>query len=91
MTTTDSADKPVPLKDATVVVEVQGSAKTISTTTGDDGTTTNNGEKFEFGTKVTITVTLTGYFAKKQEHEFKDTEKDEQEHMFKLTKEGKDF
>ena len=62
-----------------------------TTKTGELGTTTNDDKKFEVGSKVTITVTKTGYFAKKEEYEFKDSEAAEQEHTIKLTKEGKTF
>ena len=59
------------------------------TNTGEDGTTTNKDKKFEFGSKVTITATKTGYFSKKRVHEFKDSVGTEQEYAIKLTKEGK--
>ena len=78
---TDSDD--APLKESNVVID-----EDAGTTTGDDGTTTNNDKKFEFGSKVTITVTKTGYFAMSEEHEFKDSDKTEQEHTIKLAKEG---
>ena len=87
ITTTDSDD--APLKDAVVRITLEGSAFDESTNTGEDGTTTNNDKKFEFGSKVTMTVTKTGYFAKKEVHEFKDSDATEQEHTIKLTKEGK--
>ena len=87
VTTTDSED--APLKDAVVKITLEGSAFDGSTNTGDDGTTTNNDKKFEFGSKVTMTVTKTGYFAKKEVHEFKDSDAKVQEHTIKLKKEGK--
>ena len=77
---TDSDD--APLKESNVDVDGEVSV------TGNDGTTTNNDKKFEFGSKVTITVTKTGYFAKKEEYEFMD--KTEQELTMKLAKEGKE-
>ena len=52
--TTDSDDSP--LKETDVVID--GEDKTA---TGEDGTTTNNDKKFEFGSKITITVTMTRY------------------------------
>ena len=78
---TDSDD--APLKESKVVID-----EDAGTTTGDDGTTTNNDKKFEFGSKVTITVTKAGYFAKKAEYEFKDSDKTEQETTIKLANEG---
>ena len=78
---TDSDD--APLKESIVVID-----EDAGTTTGDDGTTTNNDKKFEYGSKVTITVTKAGYFAMSEEHEFKDSDKAEQEHTIKLAKEG---
>merc|ERR1711860_106795 len=65
ITSTDSED--APLKDAVVTITLEGSAFDGTTTTGEDGTTTNADKKFEFGSKVTITVTKTGYFAKKED------------------------
>ena len=81
--TTDSDDSP--LKETDVVID--GEDKTA---TGEDGTTTNNDKKFEFGSKITISVTKTGYFAKQKEYEFMDSEKTEQELTMKLAKEGKE-
>ena len=78
---TDSDD--APLKESNVAIDGDD-----GTATGEDGTTTNNDKKFEFGSKVTITVTKTGYFAMSEEHEFKDSDKTEQEHTIKLAKEG---
>ena len=80
-----------PLKDADVQIQLQGNGYDETTKTGELGITTNKDKKFEFGSKVTITVTKTGYFAKKEEYEFKDSEAAEQEHTIKLTKEGKTF
>ena len=80
--TTDSDN--APLKESNVDVDGEVSA------TGDDGTTTNNDKKFEFGSKVTITVTKTGYFAKEEEYEFEDSEKTEKETTIKLANEGKE-
>ena len=79
---TDSDD--APLKESNVDVDGEVSV------TGNDGTTTNNDKKFEFGSKVSITVTKTGYFGKKVEYEFKDSDKTEQELTMKLAKEGKE-
>ena len=76
------------LKDAAVRITLVGSDYDATSMTGDDGTTTNNDKKFEFGSKVTMTVTKTGYFAKKEVHEFKDSDATEQEYTIKLTKEG---
>ena len=87
ITSTDSED--APLKDAVVMITLEGSAFVGTTTTGEDGTTTNADKKFEFGSKVTMTVTKTGYFAKKEVHEFKDSDATEQKYTIKLTKEGK--
>ena len=87
ITTTDSED--TPLKDANVRITLEGSDYDDTTKTGDDGATTNNDKKFEFGSKVTITVTNTGYYAKKEEYEFKDSDATEQELTIKLKKEGK--
>ena len=87
ITTTDSED--TPLKDATVRITLEGSDYDDTTNTGDDGTTTNKDKKFEFGSKVTISITKIGYMAKKEEHEFKDSDSTEQEHTIKLTTEGK--
>ena len=50
---TDSDD--APLKESTVAIDGDD-----GTTTGEDGTTTNNDKKFEFGSKVSITVTAAG-------------------------------
>ena len=77
------------LKDAAVKITLEGTDYDKSTNTGEDGTTTNMDKKFEFGSKVTMTVTKTGYFAKKEVHEFKDSDATEQEYTIKLTKEGK--
>ena len=79
--TTDSDN--APLKESTVAIVGDD-----GTTTGDDGTTTNNDKKFEFGSKVSIIVTKTGYFGKKVEYEFKDSDKTEQETTIKLANEG---
>ena len=84
ITVKDSDDSPI--KDSYVVLDGDNDG---STKTGDDGATTNKDKKFEFGSKVTITVTKTGYMAKKEEHEFKDSDSTEQEHTIKLTTEGK--
>ena len=89
ITTTDSED--APLGDAGVRIILQGTDYDESTNTEEDGITKNKDKKFEFGSKVTMTVTKTGYFAKKEEYEFKDSEAAEQEHTIKLTKEGKTF
>ena len=80
---TDSDD--APLKESNVAIDGDD-----GTATGEDGTTTNNDKKFEFGSKVSITVTKTGYFGKKVEYEFKDSDKTEQELTMKLAKEGKE-
>ena len=77
------------MKDATVRITLEGSDYDDTTNTGDDGTTTNKDKKFEFGSKVTITVTNTGYYANKKEYDFKDSDVAEQELTIKLTKEGK--
>ena len=74
-----------PIKDSVVAINGDNDG---STKTGVDGTTTNKDKKFEFGSKITITVTMTGYFAKKEEYEFKDSDAAEQKHTIKLTKEG---
>ena len=79
---TDSDD--APLKESKVVIDGND-----GTETGEDGTTTNNDKKFEFGSKVTITVTKTGYFAKQEEYEFEDSEETEKETTIKLANEGK--
>ena len=89
ITTTDSED--TPLGDAAVRIILEGTDYDESTNTGEDGTTTNKDKKFEFGSKVTIMVIKTGYFAKKEEYEFKESDATEQEHSIKLTKEGKTF
>ena len=88
ITTTDSED--APLKDVGVRIILEGSDYDDNTITGEDGTTTNKDKKFEFGSKVTITVTKIGYFAKKEEYEFTDSENPEKEHTIKLAKEGKE-
>ena len=80
---TDSDD--APLKESNVAIDGDD-----GTTTGDDGTTTNNDKKFEFGSKVTITVTKTGYFAKQEEFEFEDSVETEKEITIKLANEGKE-
>ena len=72
------------MKESNVVIDGDD-----GTETGEDGTTTNNDKKFEFGSKVTITVTKTGYFAKQEEYEFEDSDKTEQETTIKLANEGK--
>ena len=77
------------MKDADVRITLEGSDYDDTTKTGDDGTTTNKDKKFEFGSKVAITVTNNGYYAKKEEYEFKDSDATEQELTIKLTKEGK--
>ena len=87
ITTTDSED--APLKDVGVRIILEGTDYDESTNTGEDGTTTNKDIKFEFGSKVTIMVIKTGYFAKKEEYEFKESDATEQEYPIKLTKEGK--
>ena len=79
------------MKDANVRITLEGSDYDDTTKTGVDGTTTNRDKKFEFGSKVTITVTVTGYFAKKEEHEFEDSAEIEQKLTIKLTKEGRDI
>ena len=84
ITVKDSDDSPI--KDSYVVLDGDNDG---STKTGDDGATTNNDQKFEFGSKVTMTVTMAGYFTKKEEHEFTDSDALEQEHTIKLTTEGK--
>ena len=78
---TDSDD--APLKESNVDNDGEVSV------TGNDGTTTNNDKKFEFGSKVSITVTKTGYFGKEEEYEFIDSEETEKELTIKLAKEGK--
>ena len=78
---TDSDD--APLKESNVAIDGDD-----GTATGEDGTTTNNDKKFEFGSKVSITVTKTGYFAKQEEYEFEDSDKTEQETTIKLANEG---
>ena len=78
-----------PLKDADVQIQLQGNGYDETTKTGELGITTIKDKKFEFGSKVIITVTKTGYFAKKEEYEFKDSEMTEQAYSIDLTKEGK--
>ena len=78
---TDSDD--APLKESNVAIDGDD-----GTATGEDGTTTNNDKKFEFGSKVAIAVTKTGYFAKHKEYEFEDSKETEKELTIKLTKEG---
>ena len=78
-----------PLKDADVQIQLQGNGYDETTKTGELGITTNKDKKFEFGSKVTITVTKIGYFAKKEEYEFEDSEKTEQTHSINLTEESK--
>ena len=50
-------------------------------------------DKYEFGTKFTISVTKDGYFAKRNNYEFDDSivnfDKDPQEHVIRLSPEGK--
>merc|ERR1719282_733627 len=75
------------MKDADVRITLEGSDYDDTTKTGDDGTTTNKDKKFEFGSKVTITVTNNGYYTKKEEYEFKDSDATEQKLTIKLTKE----
>ena len=79
------------LTDADVRIVLGGSDYDATTKTGVDGTTTNLDKKFEFGSKVTITVTVGGYFAKKEEYEFKDSAETEQKLTIKLKKEGRDI
>ena len=82
---------------ATVKVELVGSKIKVTTTTGEDGTTLNDNKMFKVGSKVTITVTKDGYFAKKDSYTFEDNPVDicrttsncPQEHIISLTKEGK--
>ena len=79
------------MKDADVRITLEGSDYEATTKTGDDGTTTNLDKKFEFGSKVTITVSVEGYFSKKEAYEFKDSDAAEQVYTIKLTKEGRDI
>ena len=77
-------------------VELVGSKIKVTTTTGEDGTTLNDNKMFKVGSKVTITVTKDGYFAKKDSYTFEDklficrtASNCPQEHVISLTKEGK--
>ena len=70
-------------------IQLQDTDYDQTTKTGELGITTNKDKKFEFGSKVTITVTKTGYFAKKEEYEFKDSEKTVQAHSISLKEESK--
>ena len=76
------------LEDANVKVEEQSSDREVSTNTGSDGTTTNKAQKFQYGSKLTITVKKAAFFAKTVEYEFKDTETEEQKFTIILVKAG---
>ena len=88
MTVVDSAIDAI--TGANVKFELQGTAAENTKETDADGFATfnNNGNKFQFGSTLSISATGAGYLAQKFDYEFGDSEMEEQENTVTLLAEG---
>ena len=88
MKVVDSANEAIAA--ANVKFELQGTAAENTKETDADGFATfnNNGNKFQFGSTLSISVTGAGYLAQKFDYEFGDSEMEEQEKTVTLLAEG---
>ena len=88
MTVVDSANDAI--TGANVRFELQGSDTENDKDTDDAGIASfnNNGDKFQYGSTLSITVMKSGYLAKKIDYAFGDSEMEEQEKTVTLLAEG---